>query len=236
MRCLPPAVLSLCLAGCAGNVADYIGPRSTIISPQLIRYGLDVSQSRCVSVHLADNLTPVQLRRFQRAAATVQQGYFDPTRLTARDLSYVASLMRDNSVFRELSRANAACRVLTVEETAPPPPPPSTPPAPRPAAWLNLGAAPTGQAIAIDASTLQQDADSREAWFRLTNPGEAQPLANVYRLRIDCAHRTIQSLARRRASGGEAAFGDQQDIPETGGALPVESGTVMEIAYLALCT
>jgi hypothetical protein len=234
MRLLPAALLSLCLAGCSGNVADYIGPRSTIISPQLIRYGLDVSQSRCVSVHLADSLTPVQLRRFQRAAAAVNQGFFDPARLTARDLSYVASLMRDNSVFRELSRANAACRVVTAEATAPPPAPPSTTPAPRPAAWLNLGAAPTGQAIAVDASTLQQEVDSREAWFRLTNPGEAQPLANAYRLRIDCAHRTIQSLARRRAD--TAAGGGQQEISEAGTPVPVEGGTVMEIAYLALCT
>ena len=33
--------MSSLLAACAGNVADYVGPRSTIINEQLARYGED---------------------------------------------------------------------------------------------------------------------------------------------------------------------------------------------------
>ena len=36
------------LAACAGNVADYVGPRAGIVTPQLIRFGFDLEQSRCV--------------------------------------------------------------------------------------------------------------------------------------------------------------------------------------------
>ena len=53
MRLLPPALLSIgLLAGCAGNVADYVGPRTGIVSPELARYGLDAAQSQCVATHL----------------------------------------------------------------------------------------------------------------------------------------------------------------------------------------
>ena len=90
--------------------------------------------------------------------------------------------------------------------------------------------------LAVDASSLEQDVASRKAWFRLTNPGEAQPLANAYLLRIDCAHRTIEALARRR----QDAAGAVSDFHEYGagseGPMPVEGGTVMEIAFLAMCT
>ena len=229
------ALLSLTIAGCHGNVADYVGPRSTIISPQLIRYGIGLNESRCVASHLATSLTPRQLRRFQRIAASIRQGYFEPDHLSARDLGYIASSMRDPAVSRELIRANEACGVVTEVAAAPPPTPAATPAAPRAAVWLNLGAAPTGQTIAIDASTLEQEATSRKAWFRLTNPGESRPLSNAYLLLIDCAHRTIQSLARRRDDpAGDAAA--SQVVAETGGPMPVEGGTVMEIAYLAMCT
>ena len=229
------ALLSLMIAGCHGNVADYMGPRSTIISPQLIRYGIGLNESRCVASHLATSLTPLQLRRFQRLAASVRQGYFEPDHLSARDLAHIAASMRDPAVSRELIRANETCGVATETAAAPPPAPSATPATPRAAVWLNLGAAPTGQTIAIDASTLEQDASSRKAWFRLTNPGENRPLTNAYLLRIDCAHRTIQSLAHRRddPAGGAAA---SEVVAETEGPLPVEGGTVMEIAFLAMCT
>ena len=223
-----------CLGGCAGNVADYIGPRSDIVAAELVRYGLGPQQSQCVGQQLGIRLMPLQLRRFQRLAATVHQGFFDPARLTVRDLLHVASTMSDPQVRLELASATAFCGVDGQAVAAAPSAP--QPPAPRAEAWLNLGAAPTGQAIAIDAATLEQDASSRKAWFRLTNPGEASPLSNAYLLRIDCARRTIEALARRRQDARGLVSDFQEYPPGSEGPLPVEGGTVMEIAYLAMCT
>jgi hypothetical protein len=231
MRRLPLVLLSFAVAGCAGNVADYVGPRSNIISPQLIRYGLDVEQSRCIGPRLGARLPPLELRRFQRLAAALRQGWFEPDRLTARDLVHVAESMRGSQVKTELEAAMQACSV-TVEtalpQTAAPAPVTNASPA---ATWLNLGAAPTGQSIAVDASSLEQDAASRTAWFRLTNPGEAAPTGTSYKLRIDCRARTIAQLDLRREGAAPAIAGQPSAAP-----IPIEGGTVMEIAYLAMCT
>ena len=229
-------LLPLGLAGCAGNVADYVGPRSSIIAPQLARYGYDARASQCVGERLGARLTPLQLRRFHRLAASVRRGYFDPARLTRRDLMHVASTMRDPQVGLELSSATGACGITEPPVVAAAVAPVPSAPVPRAEAWLNLGAAPTGQAIAIDAATLEQEASSRKAWFRLTNPGTAEPLANAYLLRIDCAHRTIEALARRRQDARGLVSDYQEYPPGSEGPLPVEGGTVMEIAYLAMCT
>lgn len=228
-----PFLLMLGLAGCAGQVRDYIGPRSTIVSPQLIRYGLDLAQARCVGERLGETLRPRQLRLFTRAASSVRQGYYDPSRLTMRDLTWVATAMHDSDVPMALARANAACGVAIVVRSDPPPPAVPAPPAPRPPTWLNLGAATSGQSIAIDASTIEQDGAQRSAWFRLSNPGATAPSADVYLLRIDCAHRTINSKTRQRrnAAGAVTETVDYPDNP-----LAVEGGTVMEIAFLSLCT
>lgn len=236
MRSIPLALLvSGLLAGCAGNVADYVGPRSTIVHDQLLRYGLDARASQCVGDRLGATLTPLQLRRFERLAAVVRQSYFDAGRLTIRDLRHVASTMSDPQIRLELESAAALCGV---EAPVPVATAPATPPAsaPRAEAWLNLGAAPTGQAIAVDASSLEQEPTGRKAWFRLTNPGEAQPLSNAYLLRIDCTRRTIESLARRRQDARGLVSDYQEYPPGSEGPLPVEGGTVMEIAYLAMCT
>jgi hypothetical protein len=237
MRWLPLAFSAL-LAGCAGNVADYVGAPSDIITPELARYGLGTQPSRCVGAQLGARLTPLQLRRFQRVAALVQRGYFDPARLTLRDLMHVASTMSDPQVRLELGSATAQCGLAGEAVAALPPAAAAAAAAPvaRAEAWLNLGAAPTGQAIAVDASTLEQQARVRKAWFRLTNPGEAQPLANAYLLRIDCASRTIEALARRRQDASGLVSDYQEYPPGSEGPMAVEGGTVMEIAYLAMCT
>lgn len=235
MRLLP-LLIPMILAGCAGNVADYIGPRHTIISPQLIRYGLDIEQSRCVARHLAEALSPLQLRRFQRVTAALRQGWSDPDRLTLSDLRHVAGSMADQQVRPELDRATEACGVGVEPppETLPAPELPPQPTGPRPPAWLNLGAALTGQSIAVDAASLEQEGATRTAWFRLTNPGETAPTGIAYRLRIDCRARTIAQLEHRRESSPAAAAGQPPSQPEP--PLPIEGGTVMEIAWLALCT
>ena len=222
------------LAGCAGHVADYIGPREGIVAPQLARYGLNLRQTRCISERMTQTLNPRQLRLFSRATGAVTQGTFEADRLTIRDLHRVVGALPDSRIGIELIRAAASCdatpELIAAREAprvivAPPPP--------RPPAWLSLGAAPTGQSVAIDASTLEQEGRTRTAWFRLIDPPPAPANTNTYRLRIDCAGRTINSLARRRqeTDGRTSEFVEYPDNP-----LPVEGGTVMEIAFLSLCT
>jgi len=237
MRLLPPALLFLgLLAGCAGNVADYVGPRTGIVGPQLARYGMNATESQCVSTHLAENLTPLQLRRFVRLAATVEQGWFEPERLTVRDLMHVAGSLSDPQIRLELARAIEGCGVVVDPAAAAPTAGPAAPSEPRPPSWLNLGAAPTGQAIAVDASSLEQDASMRVAWFRLTNPNQAEPTGVSYLLRIDCAGRTIEALAHRVQDAAGTVTEHREYARDAEGPLPVEGGTVMEIAFLALCT
>ena len=240
MRLLPLAILtSGLLAGCAGNLADYVGPRPEIVAPQLTRYGLDAEQTQCVAARLAAGLTPLQLRQLVRYAEAVRQGYFDPERLTVRDLMHVASSMEDPQVRLELARATEGCEVgvVPVELASPPAAPvtaePSAPPAP---AWLNLGAAPTGQSIAVDAATLVQEGNIRRAWVRLTNPDATAPTDVSYLLWMDCTARTLEALAHRRQDAAGAVTEYHEYARDPQGPLPVEGGTVMEIAYLALCT
>jgi hypothetical protein len=116
--------------------------------------------------------------------------------------------------------------------------PPPAAPAARTAAptWVNLGAAPTGQSIAVDASSLSEDGSYRSGWFRLTNPGATARSASSYLLRVDCSARTINSMGVRKY-GPNGAITEERDFGPGGeGAAAVESGTVMQIAYLALCT
>ncbi len=233
---LPLFASLVLLAGCAGNVADYLGSPSGIIAPELARFGLAPREAECLGEQLGARLTPLQLRRFQRVAATVRQGYFEPGRLTLRDLSHAASTMSDPQVRLELGSATAQCGIAGRAVAANPPPAAASAPVPRAEAWLNLGAAPTGQTIAVDASSLEQEASSRKAWFRLTNPGENEPLANAYLLRIDCTRRTIESLARRRQDARGLVSDYQEYPPGSEAPMVVEGGTVMEIAYLAMCT
>lgn len=260
MRCLPLVLLSAAVAACAGNVADYVGPRTSIMAPQLIRYGLGLSEARCVGERLTATLDPLRLRRLARSAGAVRQGYFDPDRLSARDLAYVASRERDARVGAAFTAAAAACDVagasagpsvrgapnadgvIIVGPGQLPPPDGTVPAVPTGpgqgagmgrTAWLNLGAAGSGQSIAIDAATIEEAGATRTAWFRMTDPGAHAPGENSFRLRIDCGHRTINALSRRRrdATGTVVESRDYPDNP-----LPVEGGTVMEIAFLSLCT
>jgi hypothetical protein len=106
-----------------------------------------------------------------------------------------------------------------------------------PGAWVNLGAAATGQAIAIDALSLDRaTAPQPQAWFRVTNPGETRPSDTSYLLRIDCAARTINPMAIRKHDASGAVTEQRDYGPGGEGALAVEAGTVMEVAYRAICT
>jgi hypothetical protein len=238
---IPFAIALALLAGCAGQLRDYVGPVSNITSPQFIRYGLNVADARCMGERLGDSLTPLQLRLFARTAGSVGQSGEGGARLTLRDLSRVANAMGDPAVPLALARADTACGVTAAQtlareqqqaaeraqEQAQ-----AAAVAPRPATWLNLGAAGSGQSIAVDASTLVQDGNGRTAWFRMTDPG-APPSLDAYLLAIDCAHRTINAKARERRTA-EGAVAERVDYPDN--PLPVEGGTVMEIAFLSMCT
>ena len=239
MRLACAVLTAALLGGCAGNVADHIGPRSSIVTPQLIRYGLNLAEARCVGERLGAGLSPLQLRRLVRSASAVKPGYYGPGSLNMTHFTHVATAMDVPKVRSELEAANSACNIAAVRiaETPPPAEPSSLPSPPdaaaRPPAWLNLGAAPTGQQIAVDASSIEQESSRRSAWFRLTGPGAAAPSDRAYLLRIDCAARTIDERARRSRDAAGATVEKQAPAENP---LPVEGGTVMEIAWLALCT
>lgn len=239
MRLKPIALLPLAaLAGCAGYAADYWGSENEIIAPQLTRYGFAQSQAECAGRRLTAGLTVWQLRQLERIAKLVPPTHFGRAALEPRDLAAVAAHVEDR-------RVRPAVEAI-VAECAPPPAPVVAAATPRPAPdpevrttaplWLNLGAAPTGQSIAVNASTIAEEGRTREAWFRLTNPGATAPSGNSYLLKVDCDARTINSLAyRRHAPDGTLA--EERDYRPAGeGMAPVAGGTVMEIAYLALCT
>jgi hypothetical protein len=245
MRFLLPLALlaSVPLAGCVGELQDFVGPVSHTTAPQLLRFGLDLTQARCVGDKLGERLRPHQLRMFARAASSVHDGWFEPGRLTLRDLSYLAAHNPDTAFAPALDRAIGLCNVAMPPVAAsgaivtgltelPPPDGAPAAEARRAATWLNLGAAGPGQSIAVNASTIEELGSRRRAWFRLTDPG-APPSPDTFLLVIDCAHRTINAKAREHhdAAGAVAEHVDYPDNP-----LAVEGGTVMEIAWLSLCT
>ncbi len=236
MRLLLLLILAGLVAGCAADLPDRDAPRLGIVGRELPRYGLNLRQSRCVGERLAATLTAEQLRQFERAAAAVTVGHFEPDRLTIRDLLRVAAGMSDEQVRIELARAAASCDATAdlIPRSAQPRGAPLT--SPRPAVWLNLGAAPTGQAIAVDAGSVERNGTSGRAWFRLTDPGAPAASGTAYLLRIDCPARTIAATARR-THDATGAVTEQRDYgPEDSRPGPVEGGTVMEIAYLSMCT
>ena len=251
MRVLLLALAPACLlGGCAGYAIDYVKPKTSILAPELARYGMDARQSQCVGERLTGTLSVWQLRQLARSAGAVKQGYATPGRLAPPDLLWVARHVADAKVGTETQRAFAACGIGLAAAgasaggqavAAPPQPSAAAPPpaAGAPAAkasWVNLGAAPTGQAIAVDAASMAEGPSYRQAWFRLTNPAEATPVRTSYLLRIDCAKRTINSMAIRKHGPTGAVAEERDHGPGGEGAIPVEAGTVMEIAYLALCT
>jgi hypothetical protein len=229
---LPLLLLLPALGGCVGHLADFVGPAPQVVAPQLLRFGYDLDETRCVGGRLAATLRIHRLRDLATAAAAVRRGYYDPQRLTPRDLMWVAtSLSRRPEIRGALEGANLACGV----STAPPPPVVAVPPVPQaaPAEWLNLGRAESGQSIAIDAASIEQAETTRTAWFRMTDPGASAPSPDICHLIVDCGARTINATERRRldADGNVTETRAYPDNP-----LPVEQGTVMQIAWMSLCT
>ncbi|HEX8527007.1 hypothetical protein [Allosphingosinicella sp.] len=242
MRRSASALLSLSLlGGCAGYAADYWRPEISIIAPQLTRYGFTAEQSQCVGPRLTAGLSVWQLRQLERIARLVPATHFGAAQLAPRNLLSVSAAVGDRRVQPIVEETLKACNVLL------PPAPAATPAgeqpagaaapsAVRPALWLNLGAAPSGQSIAVNAASIEEEGTTRQAWFRLTNPGEDGPSSNSYLLRIDCTARSLNSLAFRRHGHDGEVIEERDYRPAGEGAGPIAGGTVMEIAFLALCT
>lgn len=235
MRILSLIPLAL-LAGCSGYAIDYTKPRASIIGPQLARFGLDRTQQACLVKQLDDKLSVWQTRQLEIVAGSISNGFYEFNRLTPADLAWAARNTRDKSVGPEFVRAAAACGVATappVRVASAPAAAAAPTAAAAPAVWINLGAAATGQAIAIDSASVSPTGP-RQAWFRVTNPGQTEVSQVAYLLRMDCQARTINPMAARRQEAGQVA--ETRDYGPNGeGALPVETGTVMELAWRSLC-
>jgi len=257
-RALSPALLSVCLlslGGCAGYAADYWRPKGHLIAPQLGRYGMNGREADCVEQRLAKTLGVKQLRQLSDLAGRLQNGGSNPARFGPWDFVYVAGLVKDRDVGGETRHALEGCGVsLTAAAAPPPPPPPPASPVPGPAAspvapppaappaagdrpplWVNLGVAPTGQGIAVDAASMVTGPVYREAWFRLLNGDRANVGDLGYRLRIDCAAHTITALAGRKYAPNGTLI-EQKEYARPEGPMPLEKGTVLEIAFRGVCT
>lgn len=247
-------VCLLSLGGCAGYASDYWRPKGHLISPQLARYGMSGKEAECVEEHLTSSLGVKPLRQLSDVAGRLETGGNNPAAFHPYDFAYVAGLAKDPDVGRETRKALEGCglSLYAPRPAAPPPPPPaaepvagpaavppSAAPAPgageRPPLWVNLGVAPTGQGIAVDAASIVNTPSYREAWFRLLNGDRANVGDLGYRLRIDCAGHTITALAGRKyAPNGNLI--EQKEYAKPEGPMPMEKGTVLEIAFRGVCT
>ena len=244
------ALVLLCatlLGGCAGYAADYWKPKGELIAPQLGRYGLTGQQGQCVETQLTKSLSVWQLRQLADLAKRLQAGGNNPTALTTQDFIHVAGLVEDPKVAPETRKALEACQVApapvrvpsvaaepqrTAPGAAPAQPAPAVPAATP--LWVNLGAARTGQGIAVDAASVTRGPSWRQAWFRLLNSDQGNVGDVGYLLRIDCPARTITAHAGRKYAA-DGSLAEQREYPAPEGPMPIEPGTVIEVAYHALC-
>ena len=246
MRVLPLLLLPL-VAGCAGYAADYWKPKASLIEDQLPRYGL-AARNACMTERLTEDLSVWQLRQLADLASRLQAGGENPAVLGEADLLYVAGLVKDPAVREGVANALQACpgqaAAAPVADAAPDPAAPPAPAAPDPvppggtpaARWVNLGTAATGQSLSVDAASIENREAWRQAWFRMATPGETGPGSVSYLLRVDCAAKTITPMAARKYDATGTMTEQADHGPEWAVPLPVEAGTVMEIAHRALCS
>lgn len=237
---LPVLLPLLALAGgCAGHASDYWRSKESLIAAQLPRYGLTGEAGQCMTKALTEKLTVRQLSDLADRAGRAVAGGPNPAALGPREFGYVASLLKNPEVGTATGAALEACgltgAVAVAAEASSEAPAPAAAAAGAAPLWLNLGIAATGQAIAVDATSVATGPDSRQGWFRLSNPGEATAGDIGYLLRVDCAGQSITALGGRKYSPAGALI-EQRDYPQPEGPLAIEAGTVMEIAFRALCT
>ena len=228
------------LGGCTtGYLSDYVRPKASVIGPQLERYGL--GGNACVEQQLSARLSTWQNRQLADLAERLSPGGQNPAALGPREFLYIAGLVEDARVRPLVAAAFDSCDVRSGVPAAPranaaPEQPPAvpTPSAPAETAWLNLGSSRSGQGIAVDAATLTRGPTWRQAWFRLINPQGSGSDDIGYLLRIDCAARTITAHAGRKyGAGGELL--EQKDYATPEGPMPIEPGTVIEVAFETMC-
>ncbi|MBV8686833.1 MAG: hypothetical protein JOZ90_10680 [Alphaproteobacteria bacterium] len=223
------------LGGCAGYASDYWKPKESLVGPQLVRYGLTGDPGQCVHRKLTESLSVWQLRQLADLAGRLTPGGRNPAVLGPREFAYVAGLVEDSRVAPAVRGALDACsaaapaRVAEAPQAAPGAPPAA--PAGEPL-WVNLGAAQTGQGISVDATSVTRGPAWRQAWFRLLNGGTVADVG--YLLRIDCQSRNIMALGGRKYSAA-GALAEQKNYDKPEGPMAIEPGTVIEVAYHALC-
>ncbi|MFN3725511.1 MAG: surface-adhesin E family protein [Allosphingosinicella sp.] len=242
------SMAALSLAGCrTGYLADRFIDEEQIIAPQLVRYGFTAEQATCLGTQLAQRLGHADMRALELRARAFRRG--ETSGLAPRDLMIVADGAREQPIPGELRNALAGCSIdfnpVAVAAAQPGGPAatatvavPTTPAgsAEMTPTWLNLGAAPSGQSIAIDATSVQRERNARIAWFRMTDPETGQQTLNSYRLRFDCSSRMYSPLAWRRYDEAGAIVDSRDYTAEVAPPTEVEGGTVTEIAFLSLCT
>ena len=246
MRSLSGLLFIVLLSGCAGYAADYWKPKERLIAPQLTRYGMAGPVGACVQQRLMQNLRIWQLRQLVNLAEKLETGGGAGGALGPREFVYIAGLVEDPEVGPATASAISECGISTdvprsvIAEAAPEtkaaetssvqaPPAPVTPPL-----WVNLGAAKSGQAIAVDAATVSRGPSWRQAWFRLLN-WDRPNIGDVgYLLRVDCQAKAITAHAGRKYAPGGALI-EQKDYAAPEGPMGIEPGTVIEVAYHALC-
>ena len=221
------------LTGCSGYAADYWKPKASLIAQQLPRYGISGEAATCAEKRLTQDLSVWQLRQLSDLARRLNAGGTNPTALSPREFINVAGLTEDARVKPLVQTALGACHAV-----APTPLPTLAATSSTPARtggeplWVNLGAAQTGQGISVDAASVTRGPNYRQAWFRLLNGGAAADVG--YLLRIDCPAKAIMAMGGRKyAADGRLA--EQKDYDKPEGPMTVEPGTVIEVAYHALC-
>ena len=253
------------LAGCRGYLADHVRPEASIVGPELTRYGLSSSEAQCLGGRLVETLSPWQLRQLANvtklikdpARLTPQELVWVSTHVRDQQVPLQvrqgaeacgvrtgaasnASLAAAAPAAEAAAPAEAPTEAKPAPAPAPAEAPPAAPasaasPAPPAARWLNLGSGADKKAISIDASTLQGEMPVRSAWFRIVAPGAAAT-ANSYLLQINCTAKTVNPLASRKHDAKGAVAEEVQHGPNGAGANPIQGGSVIEIAYLSLCT
>jgi hypothetical protein len=236
------ALLTLvALGGCSGYAADYWKPKASLISKQLPRYGISGEASVCVEKRLTKDLSVWQMRQLADLAGRLAPGGTNPSALGSREFIYVAGLTEDPRVKPLVQTALGACHAVAAVAAAPVPAASSTPglmpgaahaPAAGEPLWVNLGAAQTGQGIAVDAASVTRGPSWRQAWFRLLNGGGGADVG--YLLRIECPAKTIMALGGRKYAA-DGTLSEQKDYDKPEGPMSIEPGTVIEVAYHALC-
>ena len=242
------SLAALSLAGCrTGYIADRLIDEEEIVAPQLVRYGFTEAQATCLSGQLAQRLGHADMRALEMRARAFRRGATDG--IAPRDLLMIADGAREQAIPGALRGALAGCSIdlnpvavaaaqpggpaATATVAVPATTAPGTDTAPT---WLNLGSAPSGQSIAVDATSVQRDGAARIAWFRMTDPETGQQTLNSYRLRLDCSNRMYAPLAWRRYDEAGAIVDSRDYTSEVAPPQEVEGGTVTEIAFLSLCT